>query len=207
MPFTSYATIADVARRHRIQCQRSEFIEPVAASLSDHFRAELDFTLEQVPYDGSEGAACETLIYPLLREVWKPYWRDLTLWSHEPLRFDEDLCGVADYIAARRSPLGSIVFDIPYLLVVEAKKDDFPRGWGQCLAAMLAAQKLNGLPDQTLYGISTNGLAWQFGRLQGEAFTQHAQPFALQDLDTLAAAIHFVMLQCRDQAAQLAVPA
>ena len=26
-------------------------------------------------------------------------------------------------------------------------------GWGQCLAAMLAAQKLNDLPEQTVYGI------------------------------------------------------
>jgi len=207
MPFTSYATVADVARRHRIQCQRSEFIEPVAAPLSDHFRSELDFTLEEVPFDGSESAACETLIYPLLREVWKPYWRALTLWSHEPLRYDDDLGGVPDYIVARRSPLGSIVFDIPYLLVVEAKRDDFPLGWGQCLAAMRAAQKINGQLGEEIFGIATNGRAWEFGQLRGDGFTQDIRTFTLHNLDELAAAIHFVMIQCRDQAAQLAVPA
>src|SRR5437868_6842492 len=106
MPFTSYATVADVARAYRIRWRRSAFLEPVAAILSEHFRTELAFTLSEVPFDGSESAACETLIYPLLREVWKPYASSLTLWSHQPLAFDEDLCGVPDYIVARRSPLG-----------------------------------------------------------------------------------------------------
>src|SRR5438552_13235358 len=139
MPFTSYATIADVARAHHIQVQRAEFVIPGPGPLSEYFRAELAFTLSEVAYDGSEYAACETLIYPFLREVWKPFRDVLTLWSHQPLYFDDDLSGVPDYLVARRSPLGPLVQDMPYLLVVEAKKDDFPRGWAQCLAAMLAA--------------------------------------------------------------------
>jgi len=207
MPFTAYTSITDVAHRHSIRCQRAGFLEPVAATLSEHFRSELEFTLDEVPYDGSESAACETLIYPLLREVWKPYWRELTLWSHESIRHDDDLCGVPDYIVARRSPLGSIIFDIPYLLVVEAKRENFSVGWGQCLAAMRAAQKINGQLGETLFGITTTGKSWEFGLLRGDDFTQENQTFSMRDLDDLAAAIHFIMLQCRDQAAQLAVPA
>jgi hypothetical protein len=201
MPFASYATIADVARAHRIHLQRAAFVTPVPASLSDYFRSELEFTLSEVSFDGSEYSACETLIYPILREVWKPYREAVTLWSHQPLYYNEDLSGVPDYLVARRSPLGHLVLDAPYLLVVEAKKDDFPRGWGECLAAMLAAQKLSELSEQTFYGISTNGLVWQFGQLQGDTFTQDSRPFSLEDVENLTAAVHFVMLKCRDQAA------
>ena len=110
-------------------------------------------------------AACEALIYPLLRETWKSYRETLTLWSHQPLSYDEELSGAPDYMLPRRSPLGPLIPDQPYLLVVEAKKDDFTRGWGQCLAAMLAAQKVNNLKEQTEYGITTNGRVWECGRL------------------------------------------
>jgi len=92
----------------------------------------------------------------------------LTLWSHVPLTWDADLCGVPDYLVTRRSPLGPMIFDPPYVfLVIEAKKDDFARAWGQCLAAMLAAQKLNPAADRTLFGATTNGRSWEFGRLRG----------------------------------------
>ncbi len=141
----------------------------------------------------------EALIFPILREVWKPFRQSLALWSHQPLTYDEDLCGVPDYTVARRSPLGLVVFDAPYLLIVETKRDDFIRGWGQCLAAMLAAQKMNDLSDQTLYGIATNGRFWQFGRLRGTEFTQELRIFALSELDTLAGALRFALTECREQ--------
>ncbi len=203
MPFANYQSVADVARPFQIHFRRENFIAPRPAPLSDYFRAELDFTLREVPFDGSEAAACETLIYPFLREVWRTYLETLTLWSHQPIAYDADLSSVPDYLVARRSPLGSSILDQPYLLVVEAKKDDFTRGWGQCLAAMLAAQKLNDRPHQTVYGITTNGQVWQFGQLHGDVFTQDLRAFALEDVDSVGAALHFVLAQCHDQVTQL----
>lgn len=203
MPFANYQSVADVARPFRIHVRRANFVVPHLAVLSDYFRAELDFTLREVPFDGSEAAACETLIYPFLREVWRPYLDALTLWSHQPIAYDTDLSGVPDYLLARRSPLGASILDQPYLLVVEAKKDDFVRGWGQCLAAMLAAQKLNDLPDQTIYGITTNGQVWQLGQLYGDVFTQDLRAFTLEDVDSVGAALHFVFAQCHDWVTQL----
>src|SRR5947207_4006149 len=101
MPFTSYATDADVARAHRLQVRRADFVTPVPAVLGEHFRAELAFTLHEVPFAASEAFVCETLIYPLLREVWKPYSNSLTLWGHQPIHFDDDLCGTPDFLIAR----------------------------------------------------------------------------------------------------------
>jgi hypothetical protein len=92
-------------------------------------------------------------------------------------------------------------------LVVEAKKDDFTRGWGQCLAAMLAAQKVNNLADQTAYGITTNGRVWECGQLAGDEFVQDPRSFSFEDVDTLFAALHFLMSQCREQVLRLAASA
>lgn len=203
MPFTSYESVADVGRAHRIQARREAFVAPLPLPLSDYFRSELDITLNLVPFDGSEYAACETLVYPLLREAWRPFRSALSVWSHPTISYDTDLCGTPDYVVSRTSQFGPFFMAMPFLLVVEAKKDDFVRGWGQCLAAMVAVQKLNNVPDQTLFGVSTNGRGWEFGRLHASEFTQEPRTYSLSDLDGLAAALHFVFSQCREQAARV----
>jgi hypothetical protein len=45
-------------------------------------------------------------------------------------------------------------FDSPYLILMEAKKDNFEEGWGQCLAELIAAQKINNQPEQSLYRLN-----------------------------------------------------
>ena len=75
---------------------------------------------------------------------------------------------------AKRSPLGTVVFDKPYFILVEAKKESaFDEGWGQCLAEMVAVQRLNNQPEQTIFGSVYNGAMWQFGKLKLEMFTQN----------------------------------
>ena len=206
MSFVSYGSVEAVAQAHHLQYGRAEFIEPLPTPLSDYFRTELAFTLREVPFERSEYGACETLIYPLLREVWKPFRDALTLWSHEAISFDDDLCGVPDYLVARRSPLGPLILDKPYLLIVEAKRDDFWRGWGQCAAAMLAAWKIHDSPELVIQGIVTNGRFWEFGRLQGNTLSQEVRVFSLNNLDELAGAIHFTLAQYRAQVAGAPCP-
>jgi hypothetical protein len=88
----------------------------------------------------------------------------------------------------------------PYvLLVVEAKRDNFEEGWGQCLAAMLAAQKLNQDPELMVYGAVTNGRVWDFGRLQAALFTQDGRLFTLDNLEQLFGALHFLFAECHQQ--------
>jgi hypothetical protein len=171
--------------------------------ISDILREELAFAENHVAYKISEAAVCENLIYPILKEVWKSYLQDLTLWSHQPIRYDNDLSGIPDYFVSRRSPLGHLVMEPPYVVVMEAKRDDFERGWAQCLAALLAAQKLNNLPELALYGITTNGITWEFGKLEGATFTRDLLPFSLRNLEELCAALHFVFEQCQSQVVRL----
>jgi hypothetical protein len=208
MPIGSYTSIRDVARAYQITGVPEDFVVPLELTLSAHFRSDLAFAQSYLGSDSSEFAICESLIYPVLKEVWRSsFTADFMLWSHETLDYSAELSGTPDYFLARRSPLGIFVVDKPYLLVVEAKRDDFARGWGQCLAAMLAAQKLNDMPEQTLHGIATNGRFWEFGKLHAATFTRDNRAFALQDLDLLCAAVYYMFAQCRQQlVSELATP-
>jgi len=162
MSFSSYKSIGVVAKAFQIKYIRDNFITEIEFDVSDSFRNELELILNEGVFDNSKMAICETIIYPILKEVWKAYRRNLLLWSHQALTYDEKLSGTPDYIVAKRSPLGTVVFDKPYFVVVEAKKEsDFTEGWGQCLAEMVAVQKINNDLEQRIFGVVFNGAIWQ----------------------------------------------
>jgi type I site-specific restriction endonuclease len=100
---------------------------------------------------------------------------------------------------AQRSPLGNVVFDKPYFILVEAKQDNFDAAWGQCLAEMIAAQRLNDTLKVVVFGITSNGDRWQFGKLEDQSFTLNSTFYSIQDLDKLFAAVNYVFQQCEVQ--------
>ncbi|EDX71266.1 hypothetical protein MC7420_3381 [Coleofasciculus chthonoplastes PCC 7420] len=203
MPFSRYKSIGVVAKAFQIKYIRDNFITEIEFDVSDSFRNELELILNEGVFDNSDMAICETIIYPILKEVWKAYRRNFLLWSHQALTYDENLSGTPDYIVAKRSPLGTVVFDKPYFVVVEAKKEsDFTEGWGQCLAEMVAVQKINNDPEQRIFGVVSNGAIWQFGQLISDEFTQNKRFYTIQDLERLFAAINYVFQQCELQLEQ-----
>jgi hypothetical protein len=155
--------------------------------------------MQNVDVGISEASICEFLIAPVLKEVWRAYSDSLLMWSHAPLGIEEPLLGTPDYYFSRRSPLG-LVPDQPYVLVVEAKKDDFDAGWAQCLAAMLASQKMNDRPNRTIYGCVSNGKLWTLGKLEGQTFTRELQEYVVTDLPELFGALHYLFAQAKQQA-------
>lgn len=164
--------------------------------VKESFREELDLLFTDGVVDNSEDAICENLIYPILKEVWKSYRSKLTLWSHQALFYDEDLSGIPDYTVTQRNPLATIVFDKPYFLTVEAKQDKFEEGWGQCLAQMIAVQRLNDNLENDTFGIVCNGKIWQFGKLKSNVFTRNKNLYVIQDLDKLFGAVNYIFQQC-----------
>jgi hypothetical protein len=166
----------------------------------------MEFNLYRLPHERSKIARGEIFLFPLLREVWKEYADDLSLFSHEPFAFDDDLCGVPDYFVCRPSDYGPTIPDVPYLVVIETDRDDFRKGWGQCLAAMLAAQKLRDAADKPTYGIVANGTIWEFGVLLGNEFTCDQLSRAITPLETFGQALHAVFRACQDLA-MIHVPA
>ncbi|MEH2265925.1 hypothetical protein [Nostoc sp.] len=199
MAFSSYKTIGEVLKAFQIFYTEANFIGEVEFNVSDYFREDLELMMRDAVIDNSEFAICENLIYPVLKEVWKTYRHHFLLWSHQSLNYDETLSGFPEYILAKRSPLGKVVFDKPYFILIEAKQDNFETGWAQCLAEMIAAQRLNGEYKIIIFGIVSNGATWQFGKLEGEIFTRNVTPCTIYELDKLFAVINFVFQQCEAQ--------
>lgn len=199
MAFSTYKSLRAVIKDFQIAYTEQNWLTPTAAPLSDYFREDLEGFIQDGVPNNSEYAICENYIAPLLKEAWKPYRQILLLWSHETFHYNDTLNGVPDYIVARRSPLGKIILDQPCLLIVEAKQDNFDEGWGQCLAAMLAAQGLNENKEQVLYGIVSNGEIWEFAQLQRSQFIKNKRVYLFQDLDQLYGALDTVFQACTRQ--------
>jgi len=199
MSFTSYKTLGKVLQTFHLTYQEQNFIQPQSFEISDYLRAELQFNLTELVVDSSEYALCENLIYPILREIWKAYKTHFMLWSHLALEESDDLSGIPDYMIAKRSPLGKIIFEQPYFIVVEAKKDNFSEGWGQCAAELVAIQKLNNRPEQTLFGVVTNAERWEFAKLQPGLFTKNLSGYQIENMEELFAAINYLFVESQRQ--------
>ncbi|MFM7405903.1 MAG: hypothetical protein ACKO3K_04345 [Cuspidothrix sp.] len=207
MAFSNYKTIGEVLKTFQITYTETEFINEISYTISDYFREDLEFMMRYGVINNSEYAICENLIYPVLKEVWKIYHEHFILWSHQSLNYDEKLSGFPEYILAKCSPLGKVVFDKPYFILVEAKQDNFETGWAQCLAEMIAAQKLNGEYQIIIFGIVSNGAIWQFGKLENDKFIKNNTYYTIQELDKLFAAVNFVFQQSELQLNNLVLSA
>jgi hypothetical protein len=201
MAFGTYKSVQEVAKKYQIVILVESCVEPVPLPVDERFQQELAYVLRHIDVKMSEAAISEFLIAPILKEIWKHYDDCLLLWSHVALSVGEEFEGYPDYLFTRRSPLG-LVRDKPYMVVGEAKKDDFEGGWGLCLAALLAAQTINDNDHVLLQGVVSNGEVWQFGTLQAKQFTRDPRSFMISDLSGLFAALHDVFERAKQQALQ-----
>jgi len=205
MSFSNYKTIGEVLKEFVITYNEENFIQEIPFPISDYFKQDLEIVMTDGVVDCSEYAICENLIYPILKEIWKNYKEYFVIWSHYSLKYDEKLNGFPEYILAKRSPLGKLVFDKPYFVVIEAKKDDFEQGWSQCLVEMITAQKLNSELEVIIFGIVSNGKNWEFGKLAQNKFTRNQKIYSIQQLDELFAAINYIYQQAKIKLQELLV--
>ena len=197
MAFSDFKTISEVQEKFRITYSEDDFVKSEPSTPSAEFLRDFEFTREHINVFASEAARCEAIIFPVLKESYKAYADQYALWIKQSIGYDDVLNGTPDYFISTRSELGKTVVGSPLILLVEAKKNDFEQGWGQCLAELVAAQKINaenidGSADFPVYGIVTDGALWQFGRLIGDTFTQNRTDFALANLPTLFGAVDSV---------------
>ena len=198
MAFNDFKTIPDVQERFKIRHVEDDFVELAnAMGPSEQFLQELEFSRQYIDVFASEGARCEAVIFPVLREVYKGYAEHYALWIKKAIAYDEILSGTPDYFISTRSELGKLVVGTPLIILVEAKKNDFEQGWGQCLSELVAAQKINAELDIPVYGIVSDGTWWQFGKLVGDAFTQNRTSFSVDNLPALFGAIDSVFKAAR----------
>lgn len=193
MAFSDFKTVPEVQKTFGIRHIENDFIKiEDGASPSAQFLQELEFNREYIDIFASEGARCEAVIFPVLREVYKRYANYYALWIKKSITYDDVLNGTPDYFISTRSELGKLIVGTPLIMLVEAKKNDFEQGWGQCLAELVAAQKINEDTEHPVYGIVSDGTFWQIGYLVNETFTQNRTSFSVDDLPTLFGAVDFV---------------
>ena len=193
MAFTDFKSIMQVQEAYGIKYTQADYIQYADIEPSSSFLEEFAFSQRHINVFASEAARCENVIYPILREVYKKYADAFTLWSHQSISCDAQLNGTPDYLISTKSALGKTVLESPIIVVVEAKRSDFIEGWGQCLAELVAAQKINDDNTISVYGIVTDGALWEFGKLEANLFTQNETVLAISDLKKVFGAIGYLM--------------
>ncbi len=143
MAFSDFKSIAEVQEEYQIKYTEADFIEYLDLTPSAQFIKEFEFNEQNIDIFTSEASRCENVIYPILREVYKSFANRYALWSHKSITYDSKLTGTPDYLFSTKSELGKTVLGFPLVVVVEAKQNNFTEGWGQCLAELVASQKLN----------------------------------------------------------------
>ncbi len=137
---------------------------------------------------GTEKVRSEFIIAPLLAEARRQANRTVSCFSG--IKFDVapelGLTGYCDFILSRSPEMYSL--KAPVLMLVEAKQEYIPGGFGQCVAEIVAARmfnqrQVNGY--ETIYGVVTTGDNWRFMKLEDQtvfidaAQYQIAQPARL----------------------------
>jgi len=195
MAFTDFNSADEVQKIYQISYKEEDFLLITSRTPSASFVQEFEFNATNFDIFTSEASRCETVIYPVLRDVCKQFVVDYSLWSHKSISVTTDarLSGTPDYIIAQRSGLGKNVLGFPLVLIVEAKQNNFTKGWGQCLAELVAAQALNETTKRTIYGIVTDAEVWQFGRLVDTIFTRNQTRTTIDDLPKVFGAVYGIM--------------
>ncbi len=185
MAFTTFKSLEQVLTTCNLSYreQACDYVMQYAAPKSLH--EEINFNTSEIHYKVSENAIGESILFPILKAVWLQYKDVFAIFSHPMLEFDAMFTGYLDYVLAKKSKRGKIFLEQPYLAVVEAKKDDFSAGWGQCSAEMYALQQLNSNKAMKIMGIVSNGDVWQFAFLEQQVFSQCSNIYTIQQLDLI----------------------
>lgn len=89
-------------------------------------------------------------------------------------------------------------FKTPFVVVAEAKKEDFEQGWGQCLIAMKAAQMINEQAgyQRELFGVVSTGRIWEFGKYTPENRFFRSEPYTLGQPELILGILDVIFVAC-----------
>ena len=82
MAFTSFSTLSQVIKKYQIKYVEELFPAFEVRKAPEILQEDISFTLQNVAYNISEPAICENLIYPILKAAWRPFSKELAIWSH-----------------------------------------------------------------------------------------------------------------------------
>ena len=207
MAFTDYKSIEQVLQKESVTILNDPFLpEDTSIDLPEWFLQDMTFALSIKSSQENEVFYEEFFIVPFLKEIWKHH-RNIKVWSHVYIKYDDDLCGNPDYVVSSlREEHTYEVLSTPLLAAVQAKQQTFLAGWGQCLAAMLACHKINmkNLPESSsllpVYGIVSTGEIWEFGKLEDHILRKYPAPLSIANPRQLAGALEYIFTECERNA-------
>jgi hypothetical protein len=175
------------------QADMEEMLEPVTSVVpSELIKTILKRNLNLPMLN--EKAKSELLVMPILTEIWalnrnfKPI--SGATFNVEP---SKGLKGVADFLISSNPNAREI--EVPIVAIFEAKDDKLESWYGQCGAEMYATRLFNereGNNIHTIHGAVTNGISWQFLKLEGQNLFIDTQKYGIANLPQLLGAIQKV---------------
>lgn len=136
----------------------------------------------------TEKARSELLVSPVLSELWRQAFGSINFFSGMEFNADPEaqLTGFVDFMIGLGPQLPRI--STPVVMIFEAKRDNIADGYGQCIAAMVGAERYNrrlGNPMETIYGAVTTGINWKFLRLRDSKLTFDLSEYFIQQPDRI----------------------
>lgn len=180
----------DLHYRPKMKLEEVAVLPLCPASLKD----DIQFLLQHSAYDISLEALRQQLVFPVLKSVWQPFVDEFSLWVQPQIAGCE---AEVDYLFTERSDYGKIVMDKPFLLVVETSLNHRNKAWTQLLWKMHQLQQANEPNNLPVFGILTNGEAWEVGKLEQNVFTQYTQMYYIGEAERLFAGLCNVLALCK----------
>jgi len=136
----------------------------------------------------TEKARSELLVAPVLSELWSRCGGRINLFSGIEFAAGAaaQLTGFVDFLIGLGPQLPRV--STPVVVIFEAKRDNIAEGYGQCIAAMVGAQRFNqraGNTVETIHGCVTTGINWKFLRLDGNRVTFDLSEYGIQQPNRL----------------------
>lgn len=199
MKFSDFKSVEQVIAKYPLARKKTRFLPNTTIEPSEWFIEDIDFALSMQTDVESEMYFRECFIFPFIRYIWKRY-PTLKLWVNRNLAYKDELTGESDYFISQHvESVTSKIVGKPLLVVLEAKQEKFTEGWGQCLAEMIACQKLNDADEIVIYGIVSTGEFWQFGKLKHSTFTRNLYAYSIREPSYVLGALDYVFGECEKQ--------
>lgn len=189
MPYSNF-TFDSVREAFQLETVQSRgifsAIEPVepSAYLVEGLKRNVPFAVAI----GTEKAKSELIVADVLVELCVHFDYRISLFSGIDFNVDDEkgLIGVCNFLVSF-SP-DQLSLKAPAIILVEAKKDNLTEGLGQCIAAMVAAQRFNaekGNDIPCIYGATTTGIDWLFLKLVGQQLHVDMTIYTIERCDKL----------------------
>jgi hypothetical protein len=197
MKFADFKNMSEMLLHFGYEVVNEEFLNFETISKVDLpalIKEDIKFLLSNRGSTDMEFYACEALIFPFLKEAWKRNPK-IKLFSHPQIKY-EDLVLIPDYVVTPKDKSGINSFQMPLLITVEAKFDNYDLGWQDIYKQLVVARLLNGIPEIPIYAIVSIGKGWEFGKLDGNIIYRHPDTAVISKPDELLGILDFIFADC-----------